>query len=41
MQISGLFRRTRVDLARRWRVVVAWQLLVQLLGFVAIAPLAG
>jgi glycerophosphoryl diester phosphodiesterase len=39
--MSGLFRRTRVDLARRWRVVVAWQLLVQLLGFVAIAPLAG
>ncbi len=41
MQMPGLFRRTRVDLARRWRVVVAWQLLVQLLGFVAIAPLAG
>jgi glycerophosphoryl diester phosphodiesterase len=41
MQMTGLFRRTRVDLARRWRAVVAWQLLVQLLGFAAIAPLVS
>jgi glycerophosphoryl diester phosphodiesterase len=41
MQITGLFRRTRVDLARRWRAVLAWQLLVQLLGFAAITPLVG
>ena len=41
MPMTKLFRRTLADFARRWRVVVAWQLLVQLLGFVAIAPLAG
>jgi hypothetical protein len=41
MQMTGLFRRTRVDLARRWRAVLAWQLLVQLLGFAAITPLVG
>jgi glycerophosphoryl diester phosphodiesterase len=41
MQMTGLFRRTLADLARCSRVVVAWQLLVQLLGFVAIAPLVG
>jgi glycerophosphoryl diester phosphodiesterase len=41
MNWVGLFGRTRGDFAGRWRVVIAWQLLVQLLGFVALAPLSG
>lgn len=41
MNWLGIFDRTRGDFARRWGVVMAWQLLVQLLGFVAITPLAG
>jgi glycerophosphoryl diester phosphodiesterase len=41
VQVIALFRRTLADLAHRWRVVVIWQLLVQLLGFVAVSPLAG
>ncbi|MGI9245974.1 MAG: glycerophosphodiester phosphodiesterase [Steroidobacteraceae bacterium] len=39
--MMGLGRRTRADFARRWRVVFAWQLLVQMLGVAALAPLAG
>jgi len=41
MNWPGLFDRTRVDFRRCRRVVIAWQLLVQLLGFIAITPLAG
>jgi len=41
MDIPGLIGRTRGDFARRWRLVFAWQLLVQLLGMAAVAPLAG
>jgi glycerophosphoryl diester phosphodiesterase len=41
MNWLGLFDRTRGDFRQRWRVVIAWQLLVQLLGFIALAPLAG
>ncbi len=41
MNWLGLFGRTRGDFKRRWRVMIAWQLLVQLLGFIALAPLAG
>ena len=41
MNWTGLFDRTRSDFRRRWGVVIAWQLLVQLLGFIALAPLAG
>ncbi len=41
MGIPGLIGRTRGDFARRWRLVFAWQLLVQLLGIAAVAPLAG
>jgi glycerophosphoryl diester phosphodiesterase len=41
MNWTGLFGRTRGDFTGRWRVVIAWQLLVQLLGFVALAPLTG
>ena len=41
MNLPGLFDRTRGDFRRRWRIVIAWQLVVQLLGFIAIAPLAG
>jgi len=41
MNWLGLFARTRGDFRRRRRVVIAWQLLVQLLGFIALMPLAG
>jgi glycerophosphoryl diester phosphodiesterase len=41
MKWPGLFDRTRGDFRRHWGVVIAWQLLVQLLGFIALAPLAG
>ena len=41
MEIRGLIGRTHDDFARRWRLVFAWQLLVQLLGIAAVAPLAG
>ena len=41
MDLTGLASRTRGDFSRRWRVVIGWQLLVQLLGFIAITPLAG
>jgi glycerophosphoryl diester phosphodiesterase len=41
MNWLGLINRTRGDFRQRWRVVIAWQLLVQLLGFIALAPLAG
>lgn len=41
MDVGGLIGRTRGDFARRWRLVFAWQLLVQLLGIAAVAPLAG
>jgi glycerophosphoryl diester phosphodiesterase len=41
MDLLGLFGRTRGDFRRRWRVVIGWQLLVQLLGFIAITPLAS
>jgi glycerophosphoryl diester phosphodiesterase len=41
MQILGLAHRTRGDFARRWGVVISWQLLVRLLGFAAVTPLAG
>ncbi|MGL6224412.1 MAG: glycerophosphodiester phosphodiesterase family protein, partial [Steroidobacteraceae bacterium] len=41
MYLLDLARRTRGDFARRWRVVFGWQLLVQLFGFIAAAPLAG
>src|SRR4051812_34235384 len=37
----GLARRTRADFSRRWRLVFAWQVIVQLLGVAAVAPLAG
>ena len=41
MDLTGLARRTRRDFARRWRLVFAWQLLVQLFGIAAIAPVAA
>ena len=41
MNSLGLFDRTRRDFRRRWGSVLAWQLLVQLLGFIALTPLAG
>ena len=41
MNWPGLFDRTRTDFRRRWGVVIAWQLFVQLLGFIVLAPLAG
>ena len=41
MNWLGLLNRTRGDFRRRWRLVIAWQLLVQLLGFSALTPLAG
>lgn len=41
MQIPGLWRRMFGDLGWRWRVVFGWQLLVQLLGFIVVTPLAG
>ncbi len=41
MNWPGLFDRTRVDFRRRWGVVITWQLFVQLLGFIVLAPLAG
>ena len=41
MNLPGLFGRTRTDFRRHWGVVFAWQLFVQLLGFIALAPLAG
>ena len=41
MDILGLARRTRADFERRWQLVFGWQLLVQLLGIAAVAPLAG
>ncbi|MCX7053812.1 MAG: hypothetical protein NTU56_06335, partial [Proteobacteria bacterium] len=41
MNWLGLFDRTRGDFRRRWRLVIAWQLLVQLLGFIVLTPLAG
>lgn len=41
MQLLDLWRHMRGDLAWRWRVVFGWQLLLQLLGFIAITPLAG
>ena len=41
MNLPGLFKRTRIDFRRRWGVVIAWQLFVQLLGFIVLAPLAG
>ncbi|HEX9208745.1 MAG TPA: glycerophosphodiester phosphodiesterase family protein [Steroidobacteraceae bacterium] len=41
MDILGLIGRTCADFGRRWRLVFAWQLLVQLLGIAAVAPLAG
>ncbi len=41
MYLLELVRRTRGDFARRWRVVFGWQLLVQLFGLIAAAPLAG
>lgn len=41
MQLLDLWRRTLGDMAWRWRVVFGWQLLVQLLGLIVIAPLAG
>ena len=37
----GLFNRTRGDFRRRWGSLIGWQLLLQLLGLVAITPLAG
>jgi glycerophosphoryl diester phosphodiesterase len=41
MQILDLWRRTLGDLGWRWRVVFGWQLLVQLLGFIVVTPLAS
>ena len=41
MNWPGLFDRTRGDFRRRRGVVIAWQFFVQLLGFIALAPLAG
>ena len=41
MNLPGLFGRTRTDFKRHWGVVFAWQLFVQLLGFIALAPLAS
>jgi glycerophosphoryl diester phosphodiesterase len=41
MGILDLIGRTRSDFASRWRLVFAWQLLAQLLGIAAVAPLAG
>ncbi len=41
MDLLGLFDRTRGDFRRRWGIVIGWQLLVQLLGFIAITPLAS
>jgi glycerophosphoryl diester phosphodiesterase len=41
MDAGGLISRMRGDFAGRWRLVFAWQLLVQLLGLAALAPLAG
>jgi glycerophosphoryl diester phosphodiesterase len=41
MDLTRLANRTRGDFSRRWGVVISWQLLVQLLGFIAITPLAG
>ena len=41
MKWLGLLGRTRGDFRGRWGVVIAWQLLVQLLGFIALAPLTG
>ena len=41
MNWPGLFDRTRTDFRRRWGVVIAWQLFVQLLGFIVLTPLAG
>jgi glycerophosphoryl diester phosphodiesterase len=40
-RVPGLLRRTRADFARRWRLVFAWQALVQLIGFATVAPLGG
>jgi glycerophosphoryl diester phosphodiesterase len=41
MNLIGLFRRTRQDLTERAGLVFSWQLLTQLLGFVATTPLIG
>lgn len=41
MQLLDLWRRMRGDFAWRWRVVFGWQLLLQLLGLIAITPLAS
>ena len=41
MDTLALARRTRGDFARRGRLVFAWQVLVQLAGAAAVAPLSG
>ncbi len=41
MNLLELYGRTRGDFRRRWGIVIGWQLLVQLLGFIAITPLAS
>jgi glycerophosphoryl diester phosphodiesterase len=41
MNIAALYRRTYADFARRWRLVLGWQLLVQMIGVATVAPLAG
>src|SRR5512136_2637861 len=41
MDMLALSRRMRAELLRWMRIVFAWQLLVQLLGFAAFAPLGG
>jgi glycerophosphoryl diester phosphodiesterase len=41
MNWPGLFDRTRGDFRRHWGIVITWQLLVQLLGFIVLTPLLG
>jgi len=41
MDMAGLARRTRGDFVRSGRLVFGWQVLVQLIGAAAVAPLSG
>jgi glycerophosphoryl diester phosphodiesterase len=41
MSLTALAQRACGDFTWRWRLVFAWQLLVQLAGFIAVAPLVG
>jgi glycerophosphoryl diester phosphodiesterase len=41
MDALGLARRTLADFSRRWPLVFAWQLVVQMIGVAAVVPLSG